>query len=50
MTKLADLLVARLQLYVDGNKDGFSSVMRNEAERLVESSFGEPMLHTIGSA
>ena len=46
--KLAAALSARLQPYVDHpSKEAYGTIMRAEAERLVESSFGEPMLHTI---
>lgn len=48
VSKLASLLCTRLQPFVDGQKDAFLSSAAQEAARLVESSMGEQMLHTIG--
>lgn len=46
--KLTHQLKQRLQPYVDGQFDAFISNMTAEADKLSESTFGIPMLKTIG--
>lgn len=43
-------LKERLQPYVDGERDNFLRAMAEEADKLAESTFGVPMLKTIGYA
>ena len=45
---LKQLLVNRLQPYVDGNKEIFERHIHDEADDLSDSTFGGPMLKTIG--
>ncbi len=45
---LAQKLKTLLQPYVDGHKDSFQAQAQQEITRLVDSSFGPEMLHTIG--
>ncbi|KXZ52148.1 hypothetical protein GPECTOR_10g777 [Gonium pectorale] len=46
--KLCVNLIALLKRYTQGDEEGFTLAMREEAGRLVGASFGETMLHTIG--
>ena len=46
--KLTHQLKQRLQPYVDGQFDAFIKTMTEEADKLSESTFGIPMLKTIG--
>ena len=41
-------LKQRLQPFVDGEFDGFIKNLSAEADKLSESTFGIPMLKTIG--
>ena len=45
---LAQKMKTLLQPYVDGHKDSFQAQALQEVARLVDSSFGPEMLHTIG--
>ncbi|GAQ87276.1 DnaJ heat shock N-terminal domain-containing protein [Klebsormidium nitens] len=45
---LASLLVGKLALYVQGDRDGFTAWATAEAARLADATFGEAFLHTIG--
>lgn len=45
---LVQKLVSRLQPYVDGEKETFISRAEEEADNLADSTFGVPMLKTIG--
>lgn len=47
---LVQKLTTRLQLYVDGDKQAFEETMKAEADKLADSTFGVPMLKTIGCA
>eukprot|EP01026_Neomeris_dumetosa_P048591 TRINITY_DN4214_c0_g1_i4.p1 TRINITY_DN4214_c0_g1~~TRINITY_DN4214_c0_g1_i4.p1 ORF type:complete len:331 (-),score=48.40 TRINITY_DN4214_c0_g1_i4:704-1696(-) len=46
--KLVGKLSQRLQLYVQGDVQGFEGYLMQEAKQLAQTNFGEPMLHTIG--
>ncbi|KAK3028982.1 hypothetical protein RJ639_038185 [Escallonia herrerae] len=46
--KLADILRDRLNLYVQGNKEGFVSQAEAEVTRLSNAAYGVDMLNTIG--
>ncbi|XP_077229494.1 chaperone protein dnaJ 10-like [Tasmannia lanceolata] len=46
--KLAEILKDRLNQYVHGNKDGFSSHAEAEVSRLSNAAYGVDMLNTIG--
>ncbi|KAK2988149.1 hypothetical protein RJ640_020631, partial [Escallonia rubra] len=46
--KLADILRDRLNLYVQGNKEGFISQAEAEVTRLSNAAYGVDMLNTIG--
>ncbi|KAL6655315.1 hypothetical protein ACP70R_006141 [Stipagrostis hirtigluma subsp. patula] len=46
--KLADILKNRLHLYVQGNKDDFIQVAKDEVTRLSNAAYGVDMLSTIG--
>lgn len=48
--KLVGLLIKRLQPFVDGQKQSFETSIKEEAENLADSTFGGPMLKTIGYA
>ena len=41
-------LKQKLQPYVDGQAEAFVHTMTEEADKLAESTFGGPMLKTIG--
>ena len=41
-------LKERLQSYVEGNQDSFLRHWSEEADKLADSTFGVPMLKTIG--
>ena len=43
-------MVAKLDPFVRGDKEGFKATNVAEAERLADAAFGEAMLHTIGCA
>ena len=45
---LAELLKAKLQRFVDGDKEGFKEQIKNEADRIAAVPFGVPMLEVIG--
>ncbi len=45
---LADLMKAKLQKFVDGDKEGFKQQIQNEADRIAAVPFGVPMLEVIG--
>jgi hypothetical protein len=45
---LADLMKAKLQKFVDGDKEGFRQQIQNEADRIAAVPFGVPMLEVIG--
>ena len=47
---LAELLKAKLQRFVDGDKEGFKEQIKNEADRIAAVPFGIPMLEVIGYA
>jgi len=47
---LADLMKAKLQKFVDGDKEGFRQQIQNEADRIAAVPFGVPMLEVIGWA
>jgi curved DNA-binding protein CbpA len=47
-TRLAQLLIALLRRYVEGDEEGFRSSMKEEANTLASASFGETMLRTVG--
>ncbi len=46
--KLVAHLKERLQPFVDGQRDAFLVAMAQEADKLADSTFGVPMLKTIG--
>ncbi|XP_024396902.1 chaperone protein dnaJ 10 isoform X2 [Physcomitrium patens] len=46
--QLAVLLLERIDRYVKGDKQGFTTWAQEEGLQLVEAVFGEEMLHTIG--
>ena len=46
--KLVHQLKERLQPYVDGEQDSFLHHWAEEADKLADSTFGVPMLKTIG--
>ena len=48
VAKLVELLRNKLQPYVQGDKDGWTRRMVEEAEDLSSAAFGEAMLSTIG--
>ncbi|KAJ7547091.1 hypothetical protein O6H91_08G068700 [Diphasiastrum complanatum] len=45
---LIQKLKGLLERFVEGDKEGFCKWAVDEAKRLSDSAFGEPMLHTIG--
>lgn len=45
---LAELMKAKLQKFVDGDKEGFRQQIQNEADRIAAVPFGVPMLEVIG--
>ena len=47
--ELATLLSARLSRWVHGDEEGFRIANAEEAQELVTASFGEEILHTVGS-
>ena len=49
-TELTKKLIAKLEPFVRGDKEGFKASNVAEAERLAGAAFGEAMLHTIGCA
>lgn len=46
--KLTSLLIKRLEPYVQGQKESFEKSLQAEAHKLADSTFGGPMLKTIG--
>jgi len=49
VAELATLLSARLSRWVHGDEEGFRIANAEEAQELVTASFGEEILHTVGS-
>lgn len=45
---LAELMKAKLQRFVDGDKEGFRQQIQNEADRIAAVPFGVPMLEVVG--